>query len=226
LQAEQFIHGFEFRIVGLDDLGMLQQPLQPIRIYPWIAQINVKKTAAADRAQYVAQSSMRMRALGEGAEVKQFGIRGKRGNSGQTGMNMIISLIGKNIKPVALRTEFHFYRAGRMSGIELNSVAWQSCAFQRLQNAAACIVLPDAGDQNRLAAEGREMVRYIERRSSQNFTFGKPVYENFAEQEYGLAGDSHRLPLEENLFAKRKKRNGYAREQGNDKFIGVSGYVR
>jgi hypothetical protein len=55
------------------------------------------------------------------------------------------------------------------------------------------------------------VARHIERRTSQNLAFRKPVYENFAEQEYSLAGDSHRLPLEENLFAKRK-RTGYANE--------------
>jgi hypothetical protein len=195
---------------------MLQQPFQSIRIDPWITQINVKKTAAMDCAQYVAQSSMRMCALRESAEVKQFGIRGKGGNSGQTGMNMIISLVGKNIKPVALRIELHFYRTGRMSGIELHSVARQAGAFQRLQNAAARIVLPDAGDQNRLATESRQVVRHIERRTPQNLAVRKPVYENFAEQEYGVAGDSHRLPLEENLFVKRKKETSYSREQGND----------
>src|SRR5687768_13792334 len=102
-------------------------------------------------------------------------------------MNMIISLIGENIKPVALRTKLHLNRAGRMGGIKLHSMAGQSRTLKRLQDAAARIVLPDAGDQNRLAAESRKVPRHIERRSSQNLAFRKPVYENFAEQEYGLA---------------------------------------
>jgi hypothetical protein len=137
-------------------------------------------------------------------------------------MDMIISLIGKNIKPMALRIKLHFYRAGKMGGIKLHAMAGQLCAFQRPQNAAACIILPDAGNQDRVAAEGRQMPRHIKRRASQNLAFRKPVYKDFAEQKYGLAGDSHRLPLEENLFIKRKKETN---AQEHRAMINLLGYA-
>jgi hypothetical protein len=64
-------------------------------------------------------------------------------------MNMVIGLIGDNVKLVTIRSKIHLDQAGGINGIELNTMRAQSRAFQCLQQARACCILPYPGNEDR-----------------------------------------------------------------------------
>jgi hypothetical protein len=104
---------------------------------------------------------------------------------------MIIGTIGKNIKPMTVSGKRYLYHTGGMPGIELHPVYGQPGTFHGLQQARTRLILPYPGDQDRHTAESMQMPGNIEGRTTQDFLAGKPVNQNFAKQEYNMAGGGH-----------------------------------
>src|SRR5690606_32144430 len=102
-------------------------------------------------------------------------------------------LIGDNIELVTFRRKIYLYHARGIKGIELNTMRAQPRAFQCLQKARACCILPYPGNEDRYATEGAEVPGYIEWRATQHLPVGKPVYQNFAKYEYHVANIAHCL---------------------------------
>lgn len=77
-KINQLSYPFELNVICFDDIGMLQGPVHPLCINPWITQIDIEKMLAADCTHHVAQGAMRTGTLRQRSEINQFRVHGER----------------------------------------------------------------------------------------------------------------------------------------------------